>query len=81
VRALRAKRREDFRSSVNTRVTKGKLRGRHFVEWAKDETAEAKSKKEERSTTWNQGDFVAPDAKAKSFVAELTVFSRLADPV
>jgi hypothetical protein len=32
----------EFATSVNTRVTKGKLRSLHFAEWAKDEAAREK---------------------------------------
>ena len=53
------------RPRPNTRVTKGKLEGRHFAEWAKGEAKEAKSRDEESAMTSNRGDFVSPDAKAK----------------
>jgi hypothetical protein len=35
----------------NTRVTKGKLRGQDFAEWARDEAKEAESRVKERGTS------------------------------
>src|SRR5262249_21335449 len=68
------------RPKPNIRVTMGKLEGLHFAEWAKDGEKQNESGVEKRGTTWNCGDFVAPDAKAKSLEVEPTVLSHLDSP-
>jgi hypothetical protein len=42
-------------TSVNTRVTKGKLRGPHFAGWAKGEENDAELKGQERVAILNRG--------------------------
>jgi hypothetical protein len=39
----------ELATSVNNRVTKGKLRGCHFAKWGKDEETEAESRRQERA--------------------------------
>src|SRR5262249_30671421 len=70
----------EFATSVNIRVTSGKLQGLHFAEWAKDEEKQNESGVEERGTTWHCGDSVGRDGKANSWEVEPTVLSHLDSP-